>query len=269
MQSATVTSTGMQVGYASHQCRYTEVLGLMGVAIGHYPAFDVTDLYKARFMDLYLKLVWNYRDLMVLYFTMRSLRWENWPSAFNNIRMTLSMLFYLVEGMSRAMECREDFTEEEVLSVSFDMSGLMGVDETGYLYTQYTVWVDFMYEMFKGETQSFMLMTLQSLDRDDLDAMQNAKDRLQEYNLSLWGTPMPIFHVSRPVNYDVSVIPEVRRVIEREMKYLESRMTGVSSNGTPGTTEIGFTREVSPWVKANRLLVRSPTRAPESIGERV
>lgn len=262
--SATMTVSGLQTGYASHPSRFTETLELIRMAVDFYPAFDTTDLHHGRFVDLYLKLVWNFRDLLVLYFTMRCLRLETEPVIFDNVRLACALLYTLVNGMSDAMENRDDFTTDEYELLSFD-SGEMALDEMGYLYMQYTLWVDFMFDMFQERTMEHMQATIASMDVAELETMRNAKTHLELSSSFLWAFPMPVFHVSRPVNYEISVIPSAHLLATREMRELEARMT---STTTGATTTIGFPRQVAPWVPAENLVAR-PRRAPEAIGERV
>lgn len=261
----TMTVSGLQTGYSSHPARFSGTLSLMRDAVGLFPAFDETDLVRERFWDLYLKLLWNYRDLMVLYFTMRCLRVETEPAIFDNVRMACAILYYLVSAMSEAMENRNDFTAEEVDSMRFDVSDAMTLDEMGYMYMQYTVWVDFMFELFRDGTMEKMQETMATLCEEELLSMRTAKDNLALTASYIWVYPIPIFHVSRPVNYESSVIPSAQLIVTREMRELESRMTST----TPGaTTEIGFPRQVAPWVAVHNLVAR-PRRAPQAIGERV
>lgn len=259
----TMTMSGLQVGYSSHPERFRSTLELIRFAIGLYPAFDMTDLSHIRFMDLYLKLVWNYRDLLVLYFTMRCLRVETEPIIFDNVRVACGMLYYLVFCMSESMEDRNDFSFEDREQLRFDPGEML--DEMSYVYMQYTVWTDFMFEMYQSATMAKMEETLAGMCEEDKQSMRSAKPELEALSGLLWPRPLTIYHISRPVNYEVSVIPYARRVVTREMRDLEARMTTTQPDAE---TTIGFPNAVAPWVDVRQLVAR-PVRAPQEMGERV
>ena len=260
----TMTSSGLQTGYSSHPSRFRETLELIRSAAGLYPAFDTTDMSRESFLNMYLKLIWNYRDLMVLYFTMRCLRMESEPLVFNNIRYACALLFFILESMSVSMEERGDFSSEEHSHLLFD-PGNMILDEMGYMYLQYTMWVDFMFEIFRDGTVPQMQLTIARLHDEDIESMRTSKHNLEVSQSYLFIHPIPIFHISRPVNYETSVVQTAHIYATREMRALEERMT----SSVPGAvTSIGFPRHIAPWVDVQTLVAR-PSRAPDSIGERV
>lgn len=264
-----MTVHGLQTGFSSHEVRFIEMLELLSTAIGYFPRFDNTDLPRERFMMLYLKLVWNYRDLMVLYFVMRALHWEHDRCIFNNVRFAMYLLYYMVHGMSNAMVERGDFTEHEQRAMLFDSSMHVEQDEMSYLYTQYTVWLDFMYDIFRDGTRAKMMETMTGLNNTDKSNMANARGRLEDLQSLLWAYPHPVFHLSPPVNFERAVLPRVRAECEAQMQALEGRLM-IEGDGQVSSqiTDVGFPRMLAPWNDA-KVLVARPKRVPPGLGERV
>lgn len=264
-----MTCVGLQWGYASNPLRFLELLDLLGWGAGYFPEFDIEDLTRERFMDLYLKFCWNYRDVMVLYFTMRALHTPLGKEVFDNLRSALFLLHLMVHAMSNAMVQRPDFTDEEVRAFLFDSEMHLSYSEDAFLYLQYTIWVDFMYDIFMAGAEDKMRETLNSLDHNDLANMKGAYGCLKELESRLFVFVDPLFHLSRPVNFETSILPRARTEMERQMAALESRMM-IPGDGraNQATTEIGFPRMVAPWVNAETLVAR-PKRVPPEIGDHV
>ncbi len=261
-----MTSMGLQTGYASNPVRFTELLELIGVALGHFPDFE--DLTKERFLELYLKLGWNYRDLMVLYFAMRTIRYDR-QVVFDNVRKALYLLHFFIKAMTMEMiEDDENFNDEERRALMFDNCMSTDGDEPSYLYTQYIVWSDFMHDMFQASTYERAYVTCCAIDRDDELAMERGGARLAEYEDILFVHPHPLFHLSRPVNVQTAIVPRAQEQMRREMAALEGRLRIAGDGAINSTTTIGFPRMVAPWVDVTTLIAR-PARVPEYIGEAV
>lgn len=265
-----MTCAGLQWGYSSNPYRFLELMDLIAVGAGYFPDFEVEDLTRERFMDLYLKLCWNYRDVMVLYFTMR--RSQKSPPGkivFDNLRKALFLLHLMIHAMSNAMVGRIDFTSDEVRAFLFDSDMHLNYSEDAFLYLQYTIWVDFMYDIFMDQAEEKMQQTLNALDTMDVANMMGAGARLDELESQLFIFVNPLFHLTRPINFESSTLPKARTEMERQMAALERRMTIVGDGQMNGaTTEIGFPRMVAPWVDA-QVLVARPKRVPVELGDHV
>jgi hypothetical protein len=142
-------------------------------------------------------------------------------------------------------------------------------DEMSFLYTQYTVWLDFMYDIFRDSTRRKMEETINGLNSEDKSNMANARQRLEELQSLLWAFPTPVFHLSTPVNFERAVLPRVRTECEAQMRALEGRMM-IEGDGQVSSqiTEVGFPRMLAPWNDVNHVVAR-PTRVPPGLGERV
>ncbi len=244
-------------------------MDLLATGASYFPDFQVEDIIRERFMDLYLKLCWNYRDVMVLYFTMRALKSPMGKIIFDNLRKVLFLLHLLIHAMSNAMVDRVDFNSEEVRAFLFDSEMHLSYSEDAFLYLQYTIWVDFMYDIFTEQAEERMRQTLNSLDAMDMAHMAGAAARLNELESQFFIFVNPLFHLSRPVNFESSTLPQARIAMERQMAALERRMTIVGDGQANGaTTDIGFPRQVAPWVDA-QVLVARPKRVPADIGDHV
>lgn len=264
-----MTCAGLQWGYSSNPYRFLELMDLIAVGAGYFPDFEVEDLTRERFMDLYLKFCWNYRDIMVLYFSMRALKSPMGKIIFDNLRKVLFMLHLMIHAMSNAMVGRVDFTSDEVRAFLFDSEMHLNYSEDAFLYLQYTIWVDFMYDIFMDQAEEKMRQTLNSIDTMDMAHMAAAGARLNELESQLFVFVNPLFHLSRPVNFESSTLPHARTEMERQMAALERRMSIVGDGQMNGaTTEIGFPRQVAPWVDA-QVLVARPKRVPADIGDHV